>query len=359
MAFLGPLTIPISWRELCARTLRETMEDDCLNLAAQLAYYFFLALFPAMLFLIALASFFPLSDLSAQLTGSLRHFAPSDVVQLLDEQLRRISDSDSGGILTLGFLGALWSSSAALVGIISSLNRAYDIDEGRPWWKVRLIAIGLTLALAVFLLLSFTLVVAGPDIAERVANGFGLGPAFEWSWKILQWPVAFFLVCTALGLVYYFAPDAIQDWVWITPGAVVGTLLWLAISLGFRLYVVHFTNYNATYGAIGGVIVLLLWFYVSALAILVGAELNAEIEHASPHGKAPGEKVPGERKVIGIAAARRYRERVARMLRHPRPLAAEPIAHRPSPPSTGSRLAGMIIGAPLLIARLRRRRASG
>ena len=123
-----------------------------------------------------------------------------------------------------------------------------------------------------------------------------MGPAFEWTWKILQWPVVFGLVAFAIAMIYYYAPDAEQEWIWITPGSILATLLWLLISLGFKFYVVHFTSYNATYGAIGGVIVLMLWFYVSALAVLIGAELNAEIEHASPYGKEPGEKVPGEKR---------------------------------------------------------------
>jgi membrane protein len=114
---------------------------------------------------------------------------------------------------------------------------------------------------------------------------------------------------TAIGLVYYFAPDADQDWVWITPGAVLATLLWFAASLGFKFYIANFTDYNASYGAAGAVMVLLLWFYMTGLAILLGAELNAEIEHASPWGKAKGEKVPGQRKKIGLAAARAYGNR--------------------------------------------------
>jgi membrane protein len=197
------------------------------------------------------------------------------------------------------------------VALIGALNRAYDIEESRQWWKVRLTAIGLTLALALMVLISFSLVVAGPAVAERLAASFGLGAAFEWSWKILQWPLAFFLVTTALGLVYYFAPDADQEWVWITPGAVVATLLWFVVSLAFKVYVTNFTNYNVTYGAVGAVIVLMLWFYISGLAMLIGAELNAEIEHASPYGKEPGEKVPGQRKKIGVAAARAYKDRLA------------------------------------------------
>jgi membrane protein len=307
---LAAFDIPVSWGELFRRTLKEAQADDCLGLAAQLAYYFFLALFPAILCVLAVASFFPISNFIDDVVRLLQPIAATDVLTLLEDQLRRISNADNSGVLTFGLIGALWSSSAAIVAIIGSLNRAYDIDEGRPWWKVRLIAIVLTIALALFLVVSFVLIVAGPTIAERFAAIFGLGAAFEWGWKILQWPLAFALVSTAIGSVYYFAPDAEQDWVWITPGAVLGTLLWVLVSLGFKYYVANFTDYNATYGTVGAVIVMMLWFYVSSLAILIGAELNAEIEHASPHGKDPGEKVPGRRRKIGVAAAREYQARL-------------------------------------------------
>jgi membrane protein len=301
--------VPIGWGELFKRTAKETWDDDCLGLAAQLAYYFLLALFPALLFLLALASFFPIDRVTDEVMRGLANVAPSDVVQLITEQMRRISESDQGGLLTLGILGALWSSSSALVGLISALNTAYDIKEGRAWWKVRLLAVGLTVALAIFLLISSTLVLAGPEIASKLANMFGLGAAFTWTWNIAQWPFAFALVVSALALVYYYGPDAEQDWVWITPGAALATVLWLGISLGFRVYLQYAGDYNATYGTIGGVIILLLWLYLSGFAILVGAEMNAEIEHASPYGKAPGEKVPGERRRIGPAAGRaRYHE---------------------------------------------------
>lgn len=301
--------IPISWFELLKRTGREFVADDCFGLAAQLAYYFFLALFPALLFLIGIASFFSLSSVTDQVVGALSAFAPPDVLRIIQEQMKRISDSEDGGILTLGLLGALWSSSAAMVSIVSSLNRAYDIEEGRPWWKARLLSIGLTIALAVLVVVSFLLVLAGPTIAESVAARFGLGAVFEWTWKVLQWPLAFALVTLAIGVIFYFGPDAEQAWEWVTPGAVVATTLWLLVSLGFKAYIANFTDYAAAYGAVGGVIVLLLWFYVSGLALLAGAEINAEIEHASPYGKDPGEKRPGEKRKLGRLAAAAYRDR--------------------------------------------------
>jgi membrane protein len=304
---LVPFEVSIGWGELLRRTIREINDDDCLNLAAQLSYYFFLSLFPAVLFLLAVASFFPLTHFTDDIVRTLSPITPPDVLHFLSEQMTRISNADSGGILTIGILGAVWSSSAALVAIINSLNRAYGITESRPWWKVRLIAMALTMGLALFLLLSFTLILAGPTLAEYLSKVFGLGVAFEWGWKILQWPLAFLLVSTAIGLVYYFAPDAEQDWVWITPGAVVATLLWIVASLGVKVYLGSFTDYNATYGAVGGVMALLLWFYISGLAILIGAEINSEIEHASAHGKDEGEKFPGAKKKLGTAAARAYK----------------------------------------------------
>jgi membrane protein len=296
-------------RELITRTLRETQADNGLGLAAQLAYYFFLALFPALLFLIALASFLPAGDIVGRVVNSLQGVAPPDVLQIIRSQLEQITSSPAGGILTFGFVATLWSSSAAMVAIIDSLNRAYDVEDARPWWQQRLVAILLTIGVALFVLVSFGLVVAGPQLAEYLASQLGLGAAFEWTWKTLQWPVVFALIVTGVGLIYYFAPDVDQDYVWITPGALLATVLWLLGSLAFRFYVVNFGSYNETYGAIGGVMVLMTWLYMTGLAIVVGAEMNAEIEHASPYGKEAGDKVPTQRKAIGPRAARLARER--------------------------------------------------
>ncbi len=299
---LRAFRIPITWTEIVKRTAREVMADNCLNLAAQLAYYFFLALFPALLVLIAIISYFPVHDLMNTIVATLGRIAPPEVLQIIRDQIAKLAEGKNGGLLTIGVLGAIWSSSSAITAIVSALNEAYDITEGRPWWKVRLIAIGLTVAVALFIVVATALVLVGPTMAEKVAAWLHLGAAFEWTWKIVQWPIVFALVSLGIAMVYYFAPDAEQRFVWITPGSVIATALWLIISLGFKFYVANFTSYNATYGAIGGVIVLMLWFYVSSLAILVGAELNAEIEHASPYGKDPGEKVPGEKVKVGILA---------------------------------------------------------
>jgi membrane protein len=312
---LSKLDVGIGWGELVKRTVRETMADDGLSLAAQMAYYFFFALFPSLLFLIALAGVFATEDMIARVMPQLEGTVPPDVARIVGDQLTQISQGGAGGILTFGVLIALWSASAALVAIISATNRAYDVEEARPWWKQRLTAILLTIGLAIFLLLSVVLIVAGPELAGWVARQVGLGAAFEWTWKILQWPLVFALIVTAFGLVYYFAPNVEQDYVWLTPGALLAAILWIAGSLGLRFYIVNFGSYNETYGAIGGVMVLLLWLYVSGFVLFIGAEMNAVLEHASPHGKAAGERVPGERGAAGRrepAASRRPAARPAR-----------------------------------------------
>ena len=343
-------TVSPSWIELARRTWREVVDDDVLGLAAQLSYYFFLALFPAILFLLALASFFPLSNITDDIGRSLGPFVSPQVLELIQEQMRRLANNENGGLLTFGVAGALWSSSAALVSIVGALNRAYDIEEGRPWWKVRLTAIGLTLVVAAVVVVALSLVLVGPTLAEQLGQTTGWGAPFEWAWLVLQWPLVFALVATGIGLIYYFGPDADQDWAWITPGAIAATILWLLISLMFKLYVANFTDYEGSYGTVGGVIVVLLWFYVSGIAILTGAELNAEIEHASPSGKAPGQKNAQGKLLIGARAAQAFRQRQ---------LSGELVPHSPvpSPPSSAPKPAlGAAVAGAILVTKWWNRR---
>lgn len=343
-----PFQIPLSWTELIKRTANQISKDSVLGLAAQLSFYLVLALVPAILFLVALASFLP-GHLVEQLMANLASVAPPTMVDLLTEQLGAIAQGQNGGLLTFGVLMAVWSSSAAVVGAIDAMNRVYDIEEGRPWWKVRLTAIALTLALAVLVVISMGLVVAGPPLAEWMASQFGFGPVFEWSWKILQWPLIIVMITIGVGLLNYYGPDAEQDWQWITPGALLAVFLWLVASLAFRFYVTNFGSYNETYGTLGGVIVLMLWFYISSLAILVGGEMNAEIEHASPHGKDPGEKVPGEKRKIGSAAARAHEKRPASEAENrPRPRPVPSPARMPQHPQKAS-FGDWLTGVPVFL----------
>jgi len=290
---LGPI-------ELIKRTAKEVVEDDCASIAAQLAYYFALALFPALLFVVALASYLPFPVIN-DVVNALAPVAPPEVLTIIRQQLETIVAGEQTSLLTVGILGAIWSSSGAMTSIVSALNKAYDLPETRPWWKVRLVAIGLTITLVVFVLLSFALVVAGPNAGQWLAGWLGLSDVFDTVWVTLRWPVTFALAATGIAIVFYFAPDADQKWIWITPGSVATTILWVLFSMGFRLYVTRVGDYAATYGALAGAAILLLWLYFSGLALLIGGEMNSEIEHAAnPSLKT---QTSGRRKFTAFARA--------------------------------------------------------
>ncbi len=298
---------PAGLRALLAGTFNEIVQDNCLGLAAQLAYYFLLALFPALIVLVAVLGLLPIQGIMGEWLDALSRVAPPDVLQLVRHELTAVAQGGQASLLTVGIAGALWSASTAMAAIIDTLNRAYDIDDHRPWWKTRLLAIGLTLALAVFMIVAQVLLLLGPWLTHLVSGLVGV--ELSAAWDIARWVLTVFLVVVALGLVYHFAPDAQSEWTWVTPGAVVATTLWILASLGFRVYVTHAGNFEAMYGTLGGVVVALLWFYLSGLAILIGAEVNAELDRESPYRAELVPRSPGERPKLGAAAAHAHARR--------------------------------------------------
>jgi membrane protein len=268
MILLSKFTVPIGWTVIFRRTGHQIYRGQCFGWAAALAYYSFLALFPALLFVVSVASFLPIQQLVDQVVEMVSRIAPGDVVAIAREQLLQITDKPHGRLLALSLVGTIWSTSSGMAALIGTLNQAQHISERRSWWRIRATAIALTGALTLFMALAFTLAMAGPTAAQHVANWLNLGAAFTISWQIVR-------------CVYHFAPDVKRELVWITPGSVAAASLWLIVSLAFKWYVFHFGNYQKTYGAIGGVMVALLWFYFSGLAILLGAQLNATIDRAS------------------------------------------------------------------------------
>jgi membrane protein len=280
----------LSVKDLGRRVIHEIQQDDCFGRAAQLAYYFLFALFPFFLVLTTLLGYLPVPNLLDRLMETLAEMLPGEALRLVQENVRELVTNRRGGLLSLGLLAALWTSSSAVTAIMDSLNRAYDVEEGRPFWKVRLMAVLLTIGLSVFIIVSLILLTFGPQIGGWIADKVGLGSVFKLAWNILRWPFIVGLIIVAMALIYYLAPDVEQEWQWITPGSVVAVIGWVLASLGFSFYVNNFGSYNATYGSIGAVIVLLTWMYVSGFFILAGGEINAEIEHAAASGKDPGEK---------------------------------------------------------------------
>ncbi|MEJ7575506.1 MAG: YihY/virulence factor BrkB family protein [Pyrinomonadaceae bacterium] len=296
---LGGLT----WTELGKRVWAEMNDDEIFGRGAQLAYYFLLALFPLLLFLTSVIGIIlgSGSGLRHSLFNYLAQVLPSSSYELVSTTMRDVSESSGGGKITFGILAALWAASNGMGAVSDSLNAAYDVKESRPWWKTRLNAVCLTIALAVLIVSALVLVLFGGRIGEYVAGSFGFGEIFTTAWKILQWPIVLLFVLLAFALIYYFAPD-LKDthWQWVTPGAVIGVALWLLVSFAFRIYLGYFDSYSATYGSLGAVIVLMLWFYLTGVAILVGGEVNSEIEHAAaergaPDAKEEGEKAPGQK----------------------------------------------------------------
>lgn len=293
----------LGWRELAKRVWSEVRKDNVFGRAAELSYYFLLALFPFLIFLTSIIGIVLGSGTGTRhaLFQYLARIMPPSAFQLIDNTMYEVSESSGSGKISFGILAALWAASNGLGAITESLNTAYDLKETRPWWKQRLTAIGLTVALSILIIGALILVVAGGHIAEWLAAHYGLGPVFPTGWKIIQWPVVFACMTFAFALIYYLAPDfREQAWQWLTPGAVIGVVLWLLVSLGFRVYLHYFNSYNATYGSLGAVIILMLWLYFTGAAVLIGGELNSEIENAAakqgdPEAKEKGEKAPGEK----------------------------------------------------------------
>jgi len=274
---LGRLT----WTDLGRRVWQEVQEDEIFGRAAELSYYFLLALFPLLIFLTSVIGLITGSEtgLRNALFNYLAQVMPSSAFQLIDATMLEISSASGGGKLSFGILAALWAASNGMGAMTRSLNVAYDVNEGRPWWKQRLVAIGLTVALSLVIISALVLVIYGDRIADSVAGSFSLGSAFKLTWKVIQWPIVLAGMFFAFALIYYFAPDLHhQPWKWLTPGSAIGVGLWLLISFGFRVYLHFFNSYSKTYGSLGAVIVLMLWLYLTGAAILIGAEVNSEIE---------------------------------------------------------------------------------
>jgi membrane protein len=221
------------------------------------------------------------------LMGYVARVLPGDSASLIQRTLAEVAPNRRQGLLSVGAVAALWSASAGMVSVMTALNIAYDVSEARPWWKRRLVAIGLTFGFVVFLVVALTLMVFGPRQGEALATWLGFGSVFAFAWSVASVPVAIALVLTGIALVYHLAPAVRQRWRWITLGSVLAVTLWLVASMGLRLYLMYFDNYTATYGSIGGVILLLLWLYLTGIALLLGAEVNAEIERSAAQRAIP------------------------------------------------------------------------
>lgn len=274
----------LTFFQLLKNVLRAIRDDDLVGAASGLAFNFLLAFFPALFFLLSLFGLF--ASRSAQLqTGFLFYFAPilpPEAFRLLQTMVRELSSHPGGGRVTISIVFALWFSSGAISSMISTLNATYRAPDSRSWLKIRAIALGLTLVLVVFLLFALFTVLAGTQVMDWLGATLRLETATVFIWKAFQWPLAVAFLMCSFSLIYYFAADITHKrWHWITPGSLVGVLLWLAASGGFRLYLHYYDTYTTTYGSLGALMILVVWFYVTGFAFLVGREIDAEIGRAS------------------------------------------------------------------------------
>jgi membrane protein len=263
------------------RTVDEFQDDNLTDWAAALTYYAVLSLFPMLIVLVAVLGVVGQSGTIDSLMSSFQQAGMGDFAQDIEGPLRGVVENKggAGALLGAGLVVALWSASGYIGAFTRACNRIYEVEEGRSFWKRRPMQVALTLLMVLLLaLVSIALVLTG-DLAEAVGDAVGLGPQAVDIWGYVKWPVMLLIVITVFALLYYVAPNVRQPrFRWVTPGGLLAALLWVLASAGFATYVANFGSYNATYGTLGGVITFLVWLWITNLAVLLGAELDAELE---------------------------------------------------------------------------------
>jgi membrane protein len=267
----GGLTI----KQLAVRTYLEIDKHETIDRAAIVAFYAMLSLVPLLGFLLAIA-FGPARGTTAALRAFCSQFLPEAAASIVEDQIQKIQASPPVGVLTVSFVILLWSSSGVFVALMDGTNAAYGVRDARPWWKRRLLAIALTAVELILLLGALTAIIAWPYFF----GWFGLSGVAAATAGVVRWVVVVAALLASFSLAYYFGLSGKQEWEWVTPGSAFGVVMLIATSLGFRLYLYYGWSWSETYGALAGVVILLLWFYLAALAVLVGAEINCVIGHA-------------------------------------------------------------------------------
>jgi len=291
---LGGLSIG----QLIKRVYQGISDDFLLDRASALAFNLILALFPLLIFLLAVFGLFASHSAAMQksLFGYLAQVLPPAASQVIIHTLREVTRNAGGAKVTVGIVLTLWFASGGMSSMMSGLDGVYEVKETRSFFKVRMIALGLTVAISLLILCALFGVLAGGWLTNWIGTAHGLGSTAKIAWRTAQIVVALVFVVFSFSLIYYYGPDLEeQHWYWITPGSVVGVLLWVGASFAFRAYLHFFNTYSKTYGSLGAAMILLMWLYITGFAFLIGGEINAQIEHAAalrghPEAKAPGEK---------------------------------------------------------------------
>jgi len=284
------------------RTYNDVDRNHTLEMAAALSYYFVLSLFPTLILLSAIVAYLPVPDLFNQALVLMADLLPPDCMGLIRRVLADVITPNRGTVLTVGILGTLWTSSGAFVAIITALNRAYEVREDRPFWKTRPLAVGLAFTIELLMLVALSVMIIGPTVGEWLASRVHLSGLFVLLWPYLHWTIPVGFAVLAVEILYFFAPNVKQR-LWATlPGAVVAVAFWIGLSYLLGEYFRHFARFNQTYGTVGAAIALMVWLYWTGFAMLVGAELNAELAKVSRESEVPEKQEPATTTKIDFVA---------------------------------------------------------
>ncbi len=278
------------------------VRNHTLQMAAALAYYFVLSLFPALIFLSAAGAYLPVPDLFNQALSLLARFLPADEMGLVWRVLADVVSPNKGTFLSLGILGTLWAASGAFAATIEALNIAYDVRDDRPFWKTRPLAVGLAFLTGTLLLVALSVMVVGPRFGSWLAGRVHLSELFVLLWPYIHWTIAVGFAILAIEALYFLAPNLKQRFRATLPGAVVAVGCWIGLSYLLGIYFRHFGSFNKTYGTLGGAVALMVWLYWTGFAMLVGAELNQELAKISKEGKLQEKHEPPSITKIDLAA---------------------------------------------------------
>jgi membrane protein len=268
----------------------EIGEDDVAMGAAALAFYLMLAIFPALILTMSIIPYLPIDRIDEAIMDLLGQALPDDAYEMVEGVVVDVTSERRGGLLSFGLLATLWAASSGMLAVMRQLNKTYRVKEARGFIRARGTAIILSLVFILLIIGAFALIVLGGVIEAWLQSRFGLGDAILMFFAAFRWVVIFLAMMLAFSMIYRYAPNVEQKFAFITPGSVVGVLLLVLASLAFSLYTANFADYDATYGSIGAVIVLMMWLYITGLVILIGSEINALLEHYSARGKRKGEK---------------------------------------------------------------------
>jgi membrane protein len=293
---------PTSIKKALIGTYGNVVRNHTLQMAAALAYYFILSLFPALILLSAVVAYLPVPDLFNQALALLARFLPADAMGLMQRVLADVISPNKGTFLSLGILGTLWAASGGFAAMIEALNIAYDVRDDRPFWKTRPLAVGLAFLTGALLLIALSVMVVGPRFGEWLAARVHLSGLFVLLWPFIHWTIALGFTVLAVEALYFLAPNVKQRLRATLPGAVVSVGCWITLSYLLGLYFRHFGNFNKTYGTLGAAVALMVWLYWTGFAMLVGAELNEELAKISKEGKLQEKHEPPSITKIDFAA---------------------------------------------------------